>query len=65
MDTNHEEKRLAIGLDEAAHRIGVSRRHIEMRVQAGELRTFKLGRRRMMEVAELEDFIRRQAATSR
>src|SRR4051812_4930778 len=38
MDTNFQEKRLAIGLDEAARRVGVSRRHIELRIQAGELR---------------------------
>jgi hypothetical protein len=48
--------RLALGIDEAAQALGVSRDHLERHVLP-ELRVVYLGRRRIIAVAELEKFL--------
>ncbi|QIG16449.1 helix-turn-helix domain-containing protein [Pseudomonas monteilii] len=52
---------LAIGIDDAARAIGVSRSVIYEVVARGELPSFKLGRRRMILAKELETYINRVA----
>lgn len=46
--------RLAYSLDEAARSISLSRRGLYQLIEAGELRTVKVGRRRLVPVSELE-----------
>ncbi|MEZ1534840.1 helix-turn-helix domain-containing protein [Pseudomonas asiatica] len=52
---------LAISIDEAAKSIGVARSTIYEIVAHGELPSFKLGRRRMILMKELEAYINRMA----
>ena len=49
--------RLAVSVDEAAHSLGVSRRHLYTLLEAGELRSFTSRRRRLVRVAELHRYI--------
>jgi excisionase family DNA binding protein len=49
--------RLALSMPEAAIAIGVSRAYLYGLLAAGDLRTFKLGRRRMVSVESLRKLI--------
>ena len=49
--------RLAISIEEAAHALGVSRRHLYTLLETGELRSFTSRRRRLIRVSELERYI--------
>lgn len=48
---------LALGIDDAARSIGIARSAIYQAVAKGEIASFKLGRRRMIQVKELERYI--------
>ena len=49
--------RLAISIQEAAHALGVSRRHIYTLLETGDVRSFTSRRRRLIRVSELERYI--------
>jgi excisionase family DNA binding protein len=53
--------RLALSPDEAAHALGVSRDYLDEHVM-GELRIVRLGRRKLIPIAELERWLDRSAA---
>ena len=53
---------LSVSIEEAAKSIGVARSTIYEIVARGDLPSFKLGRRRMILMAELTAFITRAAA---
>lgn len=53
---------LAIGIEDAARSIGVARSAIYEIVARGEIPSFKLGRRRMILMKELDAYINRMAA---
>ena len=50
---------LAVGIAEAARRLGVCSRTVASLVARGELASRKIGRRRLIRVADLETFLRR------
>jgi excisionase family DNA binding protein len=52
---------LAIGIDEAARVIGVARSMLYEIVARGEVESFKLGRRRLILVKNLDAYINRVA----
>ncbi len=49
--------RLALSVDEAAHALSVSRRHLYVLFELGELRSFTSRRRRLVRMSELERYI--------
>lgn len=53
---------LAIGVEDAARAIGVSRSVIYEIIATGDLPSFKMGRRRMVLAKELEVFVNRKAS---
>lgn len=54
--------RLAVDVEEAARRLSVPERTIWALLAADRLHSFKLGRRRLIRVADLEAFVDSQAA---
>jgi excisionase family DNA binding protein len=56
--------RLAYSLNESAHAIGLSRRMLYQLIDSGELRTIKLGRRRLVPRDELERLCRPQESAA-
>jgi excisionase family DNA binding protein len=54
------EKELAIGISEAARRLGVSSRTLASLISANRIASCKIGRRRIVPVAALEAFVNRQ-----
>ena len=54
--------RLALGIDEAAEALGISRDHLERHVLR-DLRVIYTGRRRLIPVSELERWAERQAVS--
>jgi excisionase family DNA binding protein len=54
--------RLAYGFEEAAEALSLSSRQVRRLVESGALRTFSVGRRRLIPHAELEAFTVRQVA---
>ena len=53
---------LAHSPDRAGQRIGVSTRQVYMLIAAGELRSFKSGKRRLIPDAELKGYVARKMA---
>jgi excisionase family DNA binding protein len=53
------EKELAVGISEAARRLGVSGRTLATLIAQNELPSCKIGRRRIIPVAALEAFVNR------
>ncbi len=53
----HIPARLAVGIDDAACMLSVSRRHVYDLFELGKLSNFKSGRRRLIRVSELERYI--------
>ncbi|UCU94554.1 helix-turn-helix domain-containing protein [Hydrogenophaga taeniospiralis] len=47
---------ISVSVDEAAARLGISRMTIYRLIRTDQLRTLKVGRRRLVRVAELESF---------
>ncbi len=54
---------LAVGVQEAARRLGVSERTVATLLARKELRSRRIGRRRVIPVNELERFLRRDHDT--
>jgi len=50
---------LAVGITEAARRLGLSARTVATLVKTGDLESRKIGRRRLIPTSVLEEFIRR------
>ena len=50
---------LAVGITEAARRLGLSARTVATLVKTGELESRKIGRRRLIPISVLVEFIRR------
>ena len=59
----HDETVLAVGMAEAARRLGLSARTIATLVVRRELASLKVGRRRIVPVAALEAFVRNDHAS--
>lgn len=57
---NHEP--LLVSVSEAAEMLGVSRRLTASLLESGELRSLKIGRRRMVPVAALHELIEKRVA---
>jgi excisionase family DNA binding protein len=57
MEVDMEEQVLAVNMREAARRLGVSARTVATLVARNELRSRKVGRRRVIPVAALERFL--------
>ena len=53
---------LAHSPDRAAHRLGISTRAVYMHIAAGELRSFKDGKRRLIPETELQSYVQRKMA---
>jgi excisionase family DNA binding protein len=62
---HHDETVLAVGMAEAARRLGLSARTIAALVVRRELPSLKVGRRRIVPVAALEAFVRRDHGPGR
>ncbi|MFT2188336.1 MULTISPECIES: helix-turn-helix domain-containing protein [Pseudomonas] len=52
---------LSVGVDESARLIGVARSMMYEILARGDIQSFKVGRRRLILIKELEEFINRQA----
>jgi len=61
MNQNSSMNPISVGVDEAARLIGVARSMFYEIIARGEIQTFKVGRRRLVRVKELEAFIKEQA----
>ena len=61
MNQNQQTPALALGIDEAARVIGVARSMIYEIVARGEIESFKLGRRRLILVKNLNEYINKVA----
>jgi excisionase family DNA binding protein len=59
-----EEQVLAVSVIEAARRLGISARTVATLVARNELRSRKIGRRRVIPVGALEQFLRRDHPSS-
>lgn len=47
-----------LSMDEAAEMLGISRRTLHDRIELGELRATRIGRRRMLSLRQLDAYIR-------
>jgi excisionase family DNA binding protein len=56
-----DEKVLAVGIVEAARRLGISARTVATLIATGELASRKIGRRRIIPVQALQSFLRNEA----
>jgi excisionase family DNA binding protein len=56
---NQTEGVLAVGITEAARRLGLSARMVATLVKCGDLESRKIGRRRLIPTSVLAEFIRR------
>ena len=54
----HDELVLAVSIPEAAHRLGVSPRTVATLISRNQLTSRKIGRRRVIPVRALEEFLR-------
>jgi len=61
MNQTNQAPALALGIDEAARVIGVARSMMYEIVARGEIESFKLGRRRLILVKNLDAYINRIA----
>jgi excisionase family DNA binding protein len=59
------EKELAVGISEAARRLGVSSRTLATLIAQDDLPSRKIGRRRIIPVAALEAFVNGEYRTSK
>jgi len=62
---NQAEGVLAVGITEAARRLGLSARTIATLVKRGDLESRKIGRRRLIPTSVLVEFIRRDHRSGR
>jgi len=61
MNQQHAVPPLSVGVEDGARMIGVARSMFYEILARGELRSFKLGRRRLVLVKDMEVYINRQA----
>lgn len=54
---------ISVSVEEAARRVGVGRDAVYAAINGGYLRSFKVGKRRLIAVAELERFVDRENRT--
>jgi excisionase family DNA binding protein len=54
---------LTVDTREAARRLGISRRLVQLFIARGELKSRKLGRRRLIPLKALQNFLRRDHPT--
>lgn len=52
---------LAVRIPEAARRVGLGRSTLYEHIASGDLRSFRVGRSRLIRVADLDDWVRRHA----
>lgn len=66
MDANTDiiNQRLAYPIPESAHLLGISPRGVYRLIEAGELRTVMLGRRRLVPAQELDRLVRPQGCAA-
>jgi excisionase family DNA binding protein len=55
----HQTEVLAVGIPEAARILGLSARTIATLVKRGDLKSRKIGRRRLIQTSVLDEFIKR------
>ena len=61
MNGQHVVNPLSVGVEDGARMIGVARSMFYEILARGELKSFKLGRRRLVLVKDMEAYINRQA----
>lgn len=61
MNHQHAVSPLSVGVEDGARMIGVARSMFYEILARGELKSFKLGRRRLVLVKDMEAYINRQA----
>lgn len=61
MNGQHAVSPLSVGVEDGARMIGVARSMFYEILARGELKSFKLGRRRLVLVKDMESYINRQA----
>lgn len=49
-----------LSVNEAARRLNLCRKSVEIRISRGELRSLKIGRRRLVRLKDLQDFVERK-----
>jgi excisionase family DNA binding protein len=59
------ENKIAIGVDEAAKRVSLGRSFVWSEVWSGKLVSYRIGRRRLIRVADLEKWLRSNKAAPR
>jgi len=57
MDQQANDDRLAIGVVEAARRLGISRNSVYSRIRSGELPGIRIGKRYLIGIKALEQFV--------
>lgn len=62
MTTTPKIEPLAYSPNNAGHRIGISTRAVYSHIASGDLRSFKVGKRRLIPDSELQSFVRRAMA---
>ena len=63
-NTTSNPEPLAHSPDHSAHRLGISTRAVYALIAAGELRSFKAGKRRLIPDTELQQFVQRKMAAA-
>ncbi|MGB6214401.1 helix-turn-helix domain-containing protein [Pseudomonas mandelii] len=61
MEQAHQVVPLSVGVEEAGRILGISRSATYDVIAKGEIKTFKIGRRRLVLMSELKAFIERTA----
>jgi len=61
MEQAHQIAPLSVSVEDAARIVGYSRSGVYELIASGDLKTFKLGRRRLILMAELKTWIERAA----
>lgn len=49
-----------LSVEETARRLNLCRKSVEIRISKGELRSLKIGRRRLLRLKDLQDFVERR-----
>lgn len=61
MDQNQQISPLSVSVEDAARVVGYSRSGVYELIASGELKAFKLGRRRLILMSELKSWVERAA----
>ena len=57
MQTNNGSDRRLMSVPETAHWLGVSERHVYSLLASGDLKSVKIGRRRLVDIRDAEKFV--------